>query len=199
MTLTLFLVRHAAHDNVGRFLAGRSEPVALGEAGREQARRLAERLRQEEIADIYTSPRTRTRETAAAVAVACGIGPPKQSEALDEIDFGDWSGKDFATLDTDPLWRRWNTTRSLVRTPGGETMLEVQSRVFSLIEKLLESEDGKRIALVSHADVIKAAVSHVLGLPPDAWPRFDIAPASVTTLAVGDWGAKLITLNAVTP
>lgn len=199
MTLTLFFIRHAAHDDVGRFLAGRSEPVTLGEAGREQASRLAERLRQEEIAEIYTSPRTRTRETAAAIATACGLGPPKASEALDEIDFGHWSGKDFGSLNGDPLWRRWNTTRSLVRTPGGETILEVQSRVFRLIEGLLETGDGKRIALVSHADVIKAAVSHVLGLSPDTWPRFDIAPASVTTLTVGNWGAKVFTLNAVTP
>lgn len=198
MTLTLFLVRHAAHDDVGRFLAGRLEPVPLGKAGREQARRLAERMRQEEITDIYTSPRTRTWETATAIAAACGIGSPKASEALDEIDFGNWSGKDFDTLDGDPLWRLWNTTRSLVRIPGGETVVEVQSRVLNLIETLREDEDGKRIALVSHADVIKAAVSHVLGLPADAWPRFDIAPASVTTLAVGDWGAKLFTLNAVT-
>ena len=51
---------------------------------------------------------------------------------------------------------------------------------------------------MSHADVIKASVSHVLGLPIDAWPRFDIAPASVTTFVVGDWGAKMITLNEVT-
>lgn len=199
MTLTLFLVRHAAHDDVGRLLAGRSEPVSLGETGREQARRLAERVRQEDITCVYTSPRTRTWETATVLAAACGLAPPEEHQALDEIDFGHWSGKDFETLKGDPLWRRWNTTRSLVRAPGGETMVEVQSRILNLIETLLEIEDGRRIALVSHADVIKAAVSHVLGLSLDAWPRFDVAPASVTTLAIGDWGAKVLTLNATTP
>ena len=53
--------------------------------------------------------------------------------------------------------------------------------------------------LVSHADVIKAAVCHVLGLGIDAWPRFDVAPASITTLVIGEWGAKVVTLNEVTP
>ena len=199
MTTTFFLIRHAAHDDVGCFLAGRSEPVPLGEEGRKQARRLADRMSQEGIAEIYTSPRTRTQETANAIASACGIGPPKLAEALDEVDFGEWSGKSFDILDSDPAWRRWNTVRSLVRAPGGETVLEVQSRVMRLIETLRESGEGARVALVSHADVIKTVVGHVLGLPSDAWPRFDIAPASVTSLVIGDWGAKIITLNEITP
>ena len=199
MTLTLFLVRHAAHDDVGRFLAGRAEPVPLGEAGRAQACRLAEHMQDKNISDIYTSPRTRTQETASAIAAVCGLGPPKVFDALDEIDFGVWSGQDFDTLNEDPRWRRWNKTRSLVRAPGGETIVEVQTRLLRLIETLREAEDGKRIVLVSHADVIKVAVGHVLGLSLDAWPRFDIAPASLTTIAVGDWGAKILMLNATTP
>lgn len=197
MTLTLLLVRHAAHDDVGRFLAGRSEPVLLGEEGRKQARRVAERVREHGICEIYTSPRTRTQETAAAIASACGVGPPKLSDSLDEIDFGRWAGSDFGTLNNDPLWRRWNTVRSFVRAPGGETLLEVQNRVLRLIETLRERQ-CERVVFVSHADVIKATVCYVLGLPLDAWTRFDIAPASVTTMLVGDWGAKLVALNEVT-
>ncbi|MBY5532306.1 histidine phosphatase family protein [Rhizobium leguminosarum] len=197
MTITLFLVRHAAHDNVGNFLAGCTAGISLGEAGRLQVQRLGQRLRREDINEIYTSPRERTRETAEGIASACGLSLPQTDEALDEVNFGDWSGKTFEVLNDDPLWRRWNTTRSLTRTPGGETMLDVQARIFGLMESLASGGSKKRIALVSHADVIKAAVSHVLGLPIDAWPRFDIAPASVTTVVIGDWGAKVMTLNEV--
>ncbi|MBY5613251.1 histidine phosphatase family protein [Rhizobium leguminosarum] len=197
MTITLFLVRHAAHDNVGYFLAGCTAGISLGEAGRLQVQRLGQRLRREDINEIYTSPRERTRETAEGIASACGLSLPQTDEALDEVNFGDWSGKTFEVLNDDPLWRRWNTTRSLTRTPGGETMLDVQARIFGLMESLASGGSKKRIALVSHADVIKAAVSHVLGLPIDAWPRFDIAPASVTTVVIGDWGAKVMTLNEV--
>ncbi|MBB4195672.1 broad specificity phosphatase PhoE [Rhizobium aethiopicum] len=198
MTATFFLVRHAAHDNVGNFLAGRTAGISLGEAGRSQVQRLGQRLRREDINEIYTSPRERTLETAEGIASACGASLLQTDDALDEVNFGEWSGKTFDVLDGDPLWRRWNTTRSLTRTPGGETMLDVQARIFGLIETLAGSGDGRRIALVSHADVIKAAVSHVLGLPIDAWPRFDIAPASLTTVVIGDWGAKVMTLNEVT-
>ncbi|MBY3342957.1 histidine phosphatase family protein [Rhizobium laguerreae] len=197
MTITFFLVRHAAHDNVGNFLAGCTVGISLGEAGRSQVQRLGQRLRREDINEIYSSPRERTRETAEGIASACGLSLPQTDDALDEVNFGDWSGKTFEVLNDDPLWRRWNTTRSLTRTPGGETMLDVQARIFGLMESLASGGSKKRIALVSHADVIKAAVSHVLGLPIDAWPRFDIAPASVTTVVIGDWGAKVMTLNEV--
>ncbi|PDS32408.1 histidine phosphatase family protein [Rhizobium phaseoli] len=198
MTATFFLVRHAAHDNVGTFLAGRTAGISLGDAGRSQVQRLAQRLRREEINAIYTSPRERTRETAVGIASACDLSLPQTDDALDEVNFGNWSGKTFEVLNDDPLWRRWNISRSLTRTPGGETMLDVQTRIFGLMETLTSVGNDRRIALVSHADVIKSAVCHVLGLPIDAWPRFDIAPASVTTIVIGDWGAKVMTLNEVT-
>ena len=195
MTATFYLVRHAAHDNVGCFLAGRMEGISLGEAGRAQSKRLAERMRREEIGAIHASPRERTKETALAISEACALGEPQTDAALDEVDFGAWSGKTFQVLNEDPSWRRWNSLRSLSRTPNGETMLDVQRRVVGLMDRLSAGADGKRLVLVSHADVIKAAVSHVLGLPIDAWPRFDIAPASITTVMMGDWGAKVVTLN----
>ena len=195
MTVTFYFVRHAAHDNVGGFLAGRMEGIRLGPAGIAQARRLAERMKREEIVAIYSSPRERAQETAAAIAAACALGEPLTADALDELDFGSWSGQTFDALNTDPAWRRWNSLRSLARTAGSETMLDVQRRVLGLVEMLIGQDDGKRIALVSHADVIKAAVSHFLGLPIDAWPRFDIAPASITSVVAGDWGAKVVTVN----
>lgn len=194
MTATFLLVRHAAHDRVGNFLAGRTADVPLGRPGREQARRLASRLAGEEFTSIYASPRRRTQETAAAIATASGV-EVETTAALDEVDFGTWSGKTFDVLDADPLWQQWNAMRSLVRAPGGETMLEVQHRALALMETLARRESQKKIVLVSHADVIKAMVSHVLGLSADAWPRFDIAPASISAVAMGDWGAKVLALN----
>lgn len=194
MTTAFLLLRHAAHDNVGGFLAGRMPGVVLGEAGRAQAERLAQRLRLERIDAVFASPRERAQQTAQALAVACGRTVETAPE-LDEIDFGRWAGRDFEALQQDPLWQRWNAVRSLVRTPGGETMLDVQRRVLGLMERLGEEHRGRCVALVSHADVIKAAVLHHLGLAIDAWPRFDIAPASITRLAVGDWGGRLLGLN----
>lgn len=48
---------------------------------------------------------------------------------------------------------------------------------------------------MSHAEVIKAAVCHVLGISTNASESFEIAPASVSTIVVGEWGAKILNLN----
>nr|WP_210258690.1 MULTISPECIES: histidine phosphatase family protein [unclassified Devosia] len=190
------MVRHAAHDNVGGFLAGRTPGIRLGEAGRAQAARLGQRMASEQFDAIYASPRERTQETAAAIAAERDL-PVHTAPELDEVDFGAWSGKTFDVLNTDPTWRQWNTIRSLSRTAGGESMLDVQRRALTLLERLVAEHENGRLVLVSHADIIKTLVSYVLGLPIDAWPRFDIGPASITTIVVGDWGAKLWTLNEV--
>ncbi|RWO84811.1 histidine phosphatase family protein [Mesorhizobium sp.] len=195
MTTTFFLIRHAAHDNVGDYLAGRTAGVCLGETGRAQASRLASHMAPRPLAAICCSPRERTLETAKPIAIACNREKITIRQELDEIDFGAWSGKTFEELSQDADWLTWNSQRQQARTPGGETMLDVQQRVVLLMQQLRKRYQNQSVALVSHADVIKAAVCKVLGLPLGDCFRFDIDPASITTVVSGDWGSKLIRLN----
>jgi broad specificity phosphatase PhoE len=190
-----FLVRHAAHDNVGGFLAGRTPGIVLGKDGLAQAERLGQRMARESFDAIYASPRERTQQTAQAIARAKGIAEVTTDQRLDEIDFGAWSNRTFEDLNTQTEWMRWNTARAVAATPAGDTMFDVQARVVSLIRELHARSNGSAIVLVTHADVIKTAISYVLGLSLDAWPRFDIAPASITHFVLDDWGAKLTGLN----
>lgn len=192
---TFFLLRHAAHDNLGRFLAGRMDGIHLGPDGRAQAERLAHRLQREPIKAIYASPRERTHETAILVAKAAGIADVNVSDALDEIDFGAWSGCSFEQLNQDPQWRYWNAARILAATPAGETMLMVQTRMVAFLRDLHMQRAAASLAIVSHADVIKSAVMYYLGLGLDAWPRFDIAPASITILKLEGGCARVTLLN----
>lgn len=196
MTTIFYLLRHAAHDNVGGYLAGRKPGVMLGQAGLAQAERLGVRMLREPIVAVHTSPRERAHQTAAAVAAACAIERVIEDPELDEVDFGEaWQGRDFKSLDGDAAWRRWNEKRDLARTAGGERMIDVQSRALSLIERLGLQHPDAALALVSHAEVIKSVVCQVLGLPASTGERFDIEPASVTAVTWGDWGAKLLLLN----
>jgi probable phosphoglycerate mutase len=185
MTTTFFLIRHAAHDNVGCYLAGRMDGVSLGPAGQAQALQLASRMAREPLAAICSSPRERTLETARPIATACGVNQIAICHELDEIDFGAWSGKTFEELNDDAGWRMWNDERQIARTPSGETMHHVQQRVVALMDALCETTQNQCVALVSHADVIKAAVCRVLGLQLGDCFRFDIEPASVTTIVYG--------------
>jgi broad specificity phosphatase PhoE len=191
-----FLVRHAAHELVDRVLCGRMAGVKLGEEGRAQARRAATRLARERIAAIHTSPLDRARETAEPIAEEFNL-VPQIHEAISEIDVGEWVGRDFASLQNDPRWASWNNARSVTRPPGGETMLEVQARVVGHMERVRNAYREQGVVLVSHGDVIKAALLYCLGMPIDGYRLFDIRPASVSTLVIGDWGAKVLSMNEV--
>jgi broad specificity phosphatase PhoE len=191
-----FLVRHAAHELVDRVLCGRMAGVKLGEEGRAQARRVAQRLTRERVAAIHTSPLERARETAAPIAEQFNL-VPEIHETINEIDVGEWAGRDFASLQNDLRWAAWNNARNVTRPPGGETMLEVQARVVGHMERVRGSHHDQAVVLVSHGDVIKAALLHCLGMPIDGYRLFDIGPASISTLVIGDWGAKVLSLNEV--
>ena len=192
VSATILLVRHAAHVELDRRLSGRREGVALSEAGRAQAAALGSRLATRGIDRIECSPLERTRDTAAAIATACGLPLPSPVAALVEINFGEWSGREIDGFGDDPAWRAWNERRATARVPSGESMAEAQARI---VAHLRTATAGETVAMVTHADMIRAAVAHVLRLSLDNLLLFDIAPASVTGIAIGDWGARLLFLN----
>jgi probable phosphoglycerate mutase len=194
VTTTFFLVRHAAHALLGRTLVGRMSGIVLGEPGLQQARAVALRLAAAGLDAVQTSPRERAVETAEPIAASAGLRL-EVAAAIDEIDVGAWTGRSFDELRGDPRWTAWNTARSVTCAPGGESMLNVQARVVGHLDQLRAAYPDGRVAMVSHGDVIKAAVLYYLGLPVDAVARVEVGPASVSTLCVGDWGARLLSLN----
>ncbi len=194
----VFLVRHGAHERLGRYLDGRREGVHLSESGAAQARRLAERVAREPIQAVFTSPLSRARETADPIAFRLGL-TVAVDPALEEIDFGEWSGKTFEELKPLEAWQRWNNARSTARTQAGDTMRAAQARLLDFIDSRRLAEPDAALLLVSHADPIKAALTYYLGLSLDDLPRFDIAPASLSRVDIEPWGARVVTLNETVP
>jgi probable phosphoglycerate mutase len=189
---TIHLVRHGSHVLPPGVLAGRLPGIVLSEEGREQARRAAERLAGNGgIGAVHFSPLERTYETAAIIADRLGLTPVRV-DALMEIDFGCWTARSFEELDILEDWRRWNHFRTGTRPPGGETMLEVQARALHHIETLAP---GTTTVLVSHCDVIRAVLTHWLGMPSDLLLRLEIAPASISTVEIGPWGPRILRIN----
>lgn len=197
MTATILLIRHAAHSHLGNILSGRSPDIALSNEGRSQAIALAGSLARTPIDALHTSPVQRARETAEAIAGLRSGLEAHVVPALDELDFGDWSGRAFVELAGDPLWATWNESRATAFAPNGESMAEAQSRAWRHVEATALAAPGATIAMVSHCDIIRALVAHVLGLSLDHYGRFDVDTASCTRLAVGDWGAKVLSLNEI--
>jgi len=194
VSATFLLVRHAAHVELGRILSGRRRDVALSDDGLEQAAILADLLGTAPIAAVYSSPVER------AVATAADIAEPHQLSVevvveLDEIDFGEWSGARFSDLEGDEAWNAWNEARGTARCPGGESMLEAVERATGALKSLAEKHPGETLAVVTHCDIIRGVLAHYLGMPLDNVLRFDVDPASVSTLELGRWGARVRAIN----
>jgi probable phosphoglycerate mutase len=192
---TFLLIRHGAHLLGGGIIAGRSADVRLSPLGTEQVRTMAERVALLQVTAIYSSPVERTRQTAEVLGSRLKL-PVAYRDTLSEIDFGEWSGRRCAALDRDEHWRQWNSFRSGTRIPGGERMAEVQTRIVNEVLDQADRHPGGIVCLVSHGDVIKAAVAYFLGVPLDLMLRIEISLASVSVVRVESGGPWVLCVNS---
>jgi alpha-ribazole phosphatase len=176
------LVRHASHGGGDRLIG--STDLPLDEAGRRQAAALAGRLASREIKRIVTSPLARCRQTAAALAASASL-PIEVDPDLREVDFGRWEGLTFteaAQREPETL-KQWLEKPDEFTFPGGESVPEFWARVGRAVVRLSSAPDNGTLA-VTHGGVVRAAICHVLGLPPRNYILFDVRTASLTTLTV---------------
>jgi probable phosphoglycerate mutase len=193
---TFLLIRHGAHVLGGGTIPGRSEKAALSELGQTQAAAMARRIAAAKLplTAIYASPVVRAQQTAAPLGDQLKL-PVQTADALAEIDYGDWTMRPLDELRALEGWKQWNAFRSGVRVPGGERMLEIQSRAVHLMLDLRASHPGETIALVSHGDVIKAALAYFLGTPLDLFQRIEVSLTSVSVVSIGDYGPWVLGVN----
>lgn len=199
MTLIL-LIRHGENDYKMRGrLAGRLPNVHLNEQGREQARQLGEALKDVPITAIYSSPLERALETAAPIATARAL-KIQTDPGLIETDIGTWQGRSHNALRLTKAWKIVQSAPSRFQFPGGETFFGCQSRIVIALEDIIHRHKPKDIiACVFHADPIKLAIAHYLGLPLDNFQRIVCDTSSLTLLHIHETGASLLKLNQRPP
>jgi probable phosphomutase (TIGR03848 family) len=183
--LTVLLVRHAHADHIGRRIAGRAQGLHLSPRGRAEAAALADALASLPIHAVYSGPLERARETAEPIAAALGLEVRTAAE-LDELDFGQWTGKTFEELADEPAWRAFNASRSSARIPGGETMAEAADRAMARLAALERVHPGGLVAGVTHGDVVRGVLLRSLGVSLDLVHRIEVAPASVSAVRLYD-------------
>jgi len=94
-----------------------------------------------------------------------------------------------------PAWRRFNLLRSSTAAPGGELMLDVQARIVRAMENLRLRHADQDVAIISHGDIIRAAVAHYAGIPIDLFERIEISTASTTVMTLDEHRARFLTIN----
>lgn len=191
------LIRHGLTDAVGHHLAGTAPGVHLNAAGREQVERLGARLAPLPLDAVVSSPLERARETAAPIAAAHRLDV-EIAPALAEFEVAEWTGRTFASLDTDEAWQAFNRVRSIARPPGGESMLDVQQRAVGVLFDLQRQHPSGTVAVVSHGDVIRAVLLFALGMPLDFYDRLDVAPASVSIVELTTAAPRVRLMNGGT-
>jgi broad specificity phosphatase PhoE len=200
--LTMLLVRHASFDHVGQRLAGRAPGIRLNDRGRAEADALGQALADGgagatgRIDALYSAPLERARDTAEILGhhLSLAVLP---APGLDELDFGDWTGRSFAELGADPRWLAFNMARGRTRIPGGELMGEAVARAVGELSAIAARHPEGTVVAVSHADVIRGIVLDTLGLPLDQIYRLGVvAPASVSVIRLtADGPAEVISVN----
>ncbi|MCJ7700542.1 MAG: histidine phosphatase family protein [Anaerolineales bacterium] len=192
----ILLIRHGENEYVAKGrLAGRLAGVHLNENGIRQAEAVAVALAEAPVKAVYASPLERCMETAQPLAEKL-VQAVIPREGLLEIDFGDWQDKTLKQLRRRKLWKVVQGNPARMQFPGGETFANAQMRVVTELEALCKTHQPEDlIACFSHSDLIRLAVAYYIGTPLDLFQRIAVSPASISTLHMGEFGARVVNVN----
>jgi broad specificity phosphatase PhoE len=195
--MRLILVRHGETEwNVTLQYQGQAN-VPLNMRGRNQARRIAERLRNAGAIKLYASDIVRAWQTAEVIGDMIGLTPQSMRE-LREIDVGQWEG-----LTPEELYRRFpEHMREYERDPartvrlGGESYAQLQQRALVALQHIQNTHHPDETVLaVSHGGTIRTLLCHVIGLELINFGRMWLDNGSLTELRYDSKGWRLIRLN----
>jgi broad specificity phosphatase PhoE len=185
----IYLVRHGETDWNRRGLLQGTTDIALNQAGRAQARALAERLRPVRFDAVYTSPLRRARETAEAVVAGRDGVPLFVVPELREFSYGLWQGRGSAPRArcSPGLELRWREDPWRVRFPGGETLAEMQARAHRALDQILGAHPGGTVLVSGHGHLNRVLLIDALGCPRDRFWKIEQENGCCYMLRFGPW------------
>lgn len=191
----IFLVRHGETKwNLEMRFQGR-ENIALNENGIKQAGLLSQRLKNEKVRAVYSSPLSRAWETAKIIAVSHGLSPCAV-EGLSEISFGSWEGKTYLEMDETEKDAvvRWMNNPEAVTISGGETFKQFRERVLKSYNEVINNNRKENFIIVTHGGVIKVLVAAILHIPFSHLGRLKLSLCSLTAILYDDYGNPYLDL-----
>lgn len=161
--IKLFLTRHGQTkwNKEGR-LQG-SKDSNLTTLGIRQAELLKERLSNEKIDLVYSSPLIRAYKTAEIVVGNRNLEINKDKN-FKEINFGDWEGLKHDEIDSPQYEIFWNKPH-LYKPSTGENFSNFKERILSSLRNIIKDNDNKNVLIVAHAVVIKQILNHFENRP----------------------------------
>jgi phosphoserine phosphatase len=163
-------------------------PVELDADGRAQVEAAIPfaRLLKPEL--IITSPLIRARQSAEIVAAGIGGVAVSEDPQLAEVQYGRWEGMVYDDLVDDPEYAKYRVDPLTLPTPGGETIVQVQSRGVEAVRRAIAANPGRRILFVSHGDIIRTVLCKLMGLELEHFRRIRVDNATFSGVQlVGDF------------
>jgi broad specificity phosphatase PhoE len=180
----IYLVRHGATQLTAEDRFAGSSDVSLSAEGRGQVASLAERLKNENLDAIYTSPLSRTLETAHILASPHGLEPTPEP-CLREIDYGHWEGLSRTEVERDfqTEYAIWQEDPFTIAPQGGESGLNVLNRILPVVRRIVETHRHRSVLVVSHKGTNRLLISSLLGFDMRSYrDRLDQSPAALNIL-----------------
>jgi broad specificity phosphatase PhoE len=164
--MRLILIRHGETLwNEQHKFQGISD-IELSRKGMSQAKKLAESLKEEAIAKIYTSPLIRARQTAEQIARYhdCQV---IIVEDLKELNQGRLEGLTVEELHRDfpDFFKNWIHNTESAQLPEGESLGELQNRAWAAILRMKEEHPKDTVAAVAHSFVNLTILCRILEIP----------------------------------
>lgn len=152
---------------------GHGDPE-LSELGRQQAIRVAERLKVEPIDAIYVTNLRRTAETAAPLARHLGIEPRVEAD-LREVHLGEWEGGLYRIKahENDPLYLKMQQEERWDAIPGAESHDALNLRVRDALERIARSHQDQLVAAFVHGGIVGHILAHASNARPFAFNGAD--------------------------
>ncbi len=189
MTVTrMFLVRHGATGATQEDRFSGSSGADLSEQGRWQASRLGERLSQQNIAAVYSSPLSRALDTARIIAGSCRVEPVTR-DGLREIGHGHWEGRKREEVERQfaSEYASWEADPFTFAPEGGESGVAVLARALPVIREIVTAHPGGQLVVVSHKATLRLVLSSLLAFDPRGYrDRLDQAPACLNVIDFSD-------------
>lgn len=171
-----------------------SPPTALG---LRQMDATVAALRDQEITRVVTSPLSRARLLAEAIAESHGVAAVACDELL-ELDVGDMEGLEWpvARARYGKFLDAWRSDDSLnVTMPGGESLADVYHRSHGVFDEIVDDPSDGAGLIVTHNFVVKLLAAHALAMPLDAWRRIDTSLAGITSFRIDEGTPVVERLN----
>lgn len=192
----IYFIRHGESDwNIISKVQGQKNSL-LTDKGKEQAKKIAKRLKNHKIDVIYSSDLTRAHETAIAIGNEKNIEPITNPN-LQEMNFGIWEGMLFSDIEVkyEEDYLKWRQCPEFLEIPEGETLKSLEERVGKEIREIIKNHQGENILVVSHGTALKTMILSLLDISLDNYKNLAMGNVSLSIVEVRDHNNVLLTYN----